>query len=90
MSDGDHKSTEADVTRRAFLRRMAALAFVIPVVSSFTIDAVAHAADEHPHDLNATQPTPNQFFGNQGQAVPNQFFPNQIFPNQYAPNQIPS
>jgi hypothetical protein len=90
MSDGDQGSTDRDVTRRVFLKRMAALAFAVPVVSSFTIDAVAHAVDERPHQVLANQASPQQFFANQGQLVPNQFFANQHFPNQYAPNQIPS
>ena len=96
MDDGDDRSAAAGVSRRAFLRRMAALAFAVPVVSSFTLDSAAHPVGVGPgdaHQFSANQHfpnqiAPNQFFSNQG--VPTNYFPNQTFANQYYPNQLPA
>jgi hypothetical protein len=42
-------------SRRSFIKKMVAAAFVAPVVSSFGLDALASAAPRHP-----TQRLPNQ------------------------------
>ena len=62
---------EDEVGRRAFLVRMAALAFGIPVVSSFALEGVAYAneRDCRQHSGNQTQnpkPVPVGYTGNQG------------------------
>ena len=90
MDDGDDQSAAAGVSRRAFLGRMAALAFAVPVISSFTLDAAAHSGDAHQfaNQHFPNQIAPNQFFANQG--VPTNYFPNQTFANQYYPNQLPA
>jgi hypothetical protein len=63
-------------SRRAFLKRMGVLAFTVPVITSFTLDASAEQVSFE---------SPNQFFPNQ---FPTNFFPNQTFPNQYGPEQL--
>jgi hypothetical protein len=60
-------------SRRSFIKKFAAGAFVAPVIASFALDGMASAA-----------PVPN--LPNQG--LPNQSCPNQILPNQQLPNQI--
>jgi hypothetical protein len=60
-------------SRRSFIKKFAAGAFVAPVIASFALDGMASAA-----------PVPN--LPNQG--VPNQSCPNQILPNQQLPNQM--
>jgi hypothetical protein len=94
MDDGDDRSAAAGVSRRAFLRRMAALAFAVPVISSFTLDSAAHPVGVRPVDAHQfanqympNQITPDKFFSGQ---VPNQYFPNQTFACQYYPNQLPA
>lgn len=76
------------ITRRSFFKKMVAVGFAVPIISSFTLDGVASAVHEHQfHYGNQTQnhyPFPNQFQG----YMPNQTqfpFPNQFqfpFPNQ--------
>ena len=81
----------APPNRRAFIKKMAAVAFVVPAVGVFSMNSVALAAPAHSCG-NQTFPnqTSKQAFPNQ--AFPNQTFPNQIskqsFPNQIFPNQI--
>jgi hypothetical protein len=89
MDDGDDRSAAAGVSRRAFLGRMAALAFAVPVISSFTLDAAAHSVGAHQfaNQYIPNQITPDKFFSGQ---VPNQYFPNQTFACQYYPNQLPA
>lgn len=93
MTGGGSSRPDHDASRRAFLKRMAALAFAAPVVSSFTIDAVAHAGDDgrlRSHQIFPNQIFPNQFFlEGLGESPPTNFFPNQAFPNQIFPNQLP-
>ena len=76
------------VSRRDFIKKMVAVGFAVPIVSSFTLDAVASANPKHM--------PPNQTYSNQTYphprppTLPNQFhFPNQsYFPNQFFPNQF--
>jgi hypothetical protein len=89
---GNNQEPEAgDVSRRAFLKRMAALAFAAPVVASFTIEGIVHAS-ESPHTATfgnqafPNQVMPNQFFAGH---IPTGFFPNEVYANQYYPNQLP-
>lgn len=94
FEDGGQEKPE--VARRDFLKRMAAFAFAVPVISSFTLDAISYAgqtSQAHSNQFfpnqsvaNQEQCFTNQFFGNQG--FPNQSFANQTFPNQYSPNQF--
>jgi hypothetical protein len=81
---------EAEVGRRDFLKRMAALAFAVPVVSSFTLDPASHTQQHNKRLATLTAGNqicfPNQVFSNQTLA----YFPNQTFPNQYTPNQLAS
>jgi len=90
--DSDRSDIPADVAegRRAFLKRMAALAFAAPVVASFTLDGTAFA--NPPHDKHDSH---NQYGQNQTVPVkppPNQYGQNQTVPvnpppNQYGQNQ---
>ncbi len=91
-------------TRRSFLKRMAALGFAIPVISTFALesDAFADGGHHHPNQYQPNQYQPNQYQPNQyepnqyrpnqyqpNQYHPNQYHPNQYHPNQYQPNQLP-
>jgi hypothetical protein len=67
-----------DPSRRRFLQRFVATAFVAPVVASFGLDGIAAATEP-------TQRHPNQRCANQ--TMPNQTIPNQTMPNQTMPNQ---
>jgi hypothetical protein len=85
--------------RRQFLKKLAVGAFIVPVVSSFTLDAAASAAgpksgttQKMPNQLAANQRMPNQRLPNQqttqlSQWAPNQLVPIQQMPNQQMPNQ---
>jgi hypothetical protein len=81
-------------SRRSFIKKFAAGAFVAPVIASFALDGMASAApvpnlpnQGFPNQGFPNQSCPNQIFPNQG--FPNQGFPNQGFPNQGFPNQGP-
>jgi hypothetical protein len=79
-------------SRRNFIKKMAAVAFVAPVVGSFTMDSVAFAgsAPYLPNQTFPNQTTGNQTFPNQttgNQTFPNQRTGNQTFPNQRTGNQ---
>ena len=88
---------DAQADRRAFLKRMAALAFAAPVVSSFVLESAAYAGPSTQHGQNQTNKPcpPNQHGQNQtGQPepVPGQYGQNQTKkpcppPNQYGRNQ---
>jgi hypothetical protein len=69
-------------SRRSFIKKFAAGAFVAPVIASFALDGMASAAPvpNLPNQGFPNQSCPNQTFPNQG--FPNQGFPNQAFPNQ--------
>lgn len=72
------------ITRRNFFKKMIAVGFAVPIVSSFTLDGVAAAGEEH-HFRYGNQTEKQHFpFPNQTQTLfpfPNQFeFP---FPNQF-------
>jgi hypothetical protein len=82
----------ASQNRRAFIKKMAAVAFAVPVVGAFSMESVALAAPGHtfPGQKFPNQTFPNQTFPNQtfpNQTFPNQTFPSQTFPNQTFPNQ---
>jgi hypothetical protein len=93
--DGDEDVVQSDSAgdRRAFLKRMAALAFAAPVISSFVLDSPAFAGghDQHDQHGHGRSGPPNQYDPNQTQKPPpNQYQPNQTVkppPNQYQPNQ---
>jgi hypothetical protein len=74
-------------SRRSFIKKFTAGAFVAPVIASFALDGMASAAPRPnmPNQGFPNQSCPNQNFPNQG--FPNQGFPNQGFPNQLFPNQ---
>jgi hypothetical protein len=59
---GEERMDELGVTRRSFLKRVGAAAFVAPVVVSFGMDGIAEAHSSFP----------NQTFGNQVQNNNNQ------------------
>jgi hypothetical protein len=65
-------------SRRSFIKKFAAGAFIAPVIASFALDGMASAS--------VAPNVPNQNFPNQSCA--NQVFPNQGFPNQGFPNQL--
>jgi hypothetical protein len=80
----EEAARSADLSRRAFLKRMAVVGFAVPIVTSFALDGVA-SAHEHGHDHG------NQGYGNQGygnQSLANQVTEvlddilGQLFPNQ--------
>jgi hypothetical protein len=54
------QDTQGALSRRAFIARMAAVAFAAPAISTFVLEADALAGDGH------------QFCGNQTQVLPNQ------------------
>jgi hypothetical protein len=66
-------------SRRSFIKKFAAGAFVAPVIASFALDGMASAA---PVPNFPNQGFPNQSCGNQG-------FGGQGFPNQGIGNQQP-
>jgi hypothetical protein len=79
-------------SRRSFIKKFAAGAFIAPVIASFALDGMASASPvpNLPNQGFPNQSCPNQVFPNQGfpnQGFPNQGFPNQMFPNQMFPNQ---
>jgi len=85
MTDEDAASS-SELSRRAFLKKMAAVGFAVPIVTSFALDGVASATD-HDHDhRHPNQTYPNQTYPNQ--AIPNQIVElvdrvvDQLFPNQ--------
>jgi hypothetical protein len=59
-------------SRRAFLKKMAAVAFAAPVISSFAMDGVALAGGQY---------HPNQTQGNQTDCYPRQGMPNMTYGN---------
>jgi hypothetical protein len=89
MEDEQVEQTEATMQRRAFFKKMAALAFAVPVVSSFTLEGAAFAS---PRDTDLTQSPSTAYGYNQSRYIaPNQY-PNDdrgryIAPNQYGYNQ---
>jgi hypothetical protein len=66
-------------SRRAFLKKMAAVAFAAPVVSSFAMDSVALAS-------GSGQYTPNQTDCGPGQYQPNGSYPRPKYPTGYFGN----
>jgi len=50
------------ITRRSFIKKMIAAGFAVPIVSSFTLDGVASAENEHyfRHGNQTHYPFPNQ------------------------------
>ena len=64
--------TAEELSRRNFLKRMAAVGFAVPIVTSFALDGVASAEGHH----NRV----NQANSNQGSllGLPNQVWPNQL------------
>jgi len=72
--------------RRRFLLKMAAVAFAVPVVSSFTLDALSYGAESSAQPKLSNQSFPNQAYPNQV-TLPKQHLPNQV-PSQQFPNQI--
>lgn len=74
-------------SRRSFIKKFAAGAFVAPVIASFALDGMASASPvpNLPNQGFPNQTSPNQGFPNQSCA--NQGFPNQGFPNQLLGNQ---
>jgi hypothetical protein len=85
----EEAARSADLSRRAFLKRMAVVGFAVPIVTSFALDGVA-SAHEHGHD-HGNQGYGNQGYGNQGygnQSLANQVTEvlddilGQLFPNQ--------
>ncbi len=69
-------------SRRSFIKKFAAGAFMAPVIASFALDGMASAS---PLPTFPNQGFPNQSCANQ--VLPNQGFPNQDFPNQMFGNQ---
>ena len=84
--DRGNETDGNEVDRRAFLKKMAAIAFVAPVISSFTLDAAA-AADSlhHPNQFRPNQYIANQYVSNVFD--PDHFHPNMFHPNMHHPNQ---
>jgi hypothetical protein len=50
---------EDEIGRRKFLKRMAAFAFAVPVVSSFVLDDVASGTNNYGYYPNMTHPEPH-------------------------------
>jgi hypothetical protein len=65
MTD-DNAPASKDLSRRAFLKRMAAVGFAVPIVSSFALDGVGSAVPvgDHSHG-NQTHQQHQQTFANQ-------------------------
>jgi hypothetical protein len=66
---------DVPASRRDFLKRMATVAFAVPVIGTFTMDAVAMAGTTTKRRRKPHLTMPNQ-------THPNQTHPNQCFPNQ--------
>ena len=81
MSDREEGQTSG-MNRADFVKRLAAGAFAVPVITSFAMDGLAQAA---PRQQSPNQAYPNQTYPNQ--TYPNQTYPNQTYPNQSYPNQ---
>jgi hypothetical protein len=79
--------------RRQFLKKVAIGAFILPVISSFTLDADAAGPQsgtnqQLPNQFPTQQQMPNQAMPYQpSQQMPNQQMPNQVPPSQQMPNQ---
>jgi hypothetical protein len=73
MEDREQDKQDA-LSRRAFIARMAALAFAAPVISTFVLEADALAGDGHQFCGNQTQYVTNQtqYVSNQTQCPPGQ------------------
>jgi hypothetical protein len=95
MDDPGSEERPASEGRRQFLKKLAVGAFILPVISSFTLDASTFAAgpksgtnQQMPNQIPTQQQMPNQAMPNQpNQQMPNQQMPNQIPPSQQMPNQ---
>jgi len=84
--DGEEFSAP-ESSRREFITRYGAMAFVAPVIASFTLDGFARDKDQHGHHPrhgNPNQCQPNQSVGDQV----NQGYPNQCQPNQSVGDQV--
>jgi hypothetical protein len=69
MADEDGTGS-AEVSRRAFLKKMAMVGFAVPIVTSFALDGVASAEVVYQKHIHANQTFPNQLLP--VQALPNQ------------------
>ena len=93
----DDEHLEVTLARRAFFKKMAALAFAVPVVSSFTLETGAFATTRDKpdglttHGYNQTiEPFPGLFGYNQtieNWPPPEPYPLSDIFPGQYGYNQ---
>jgi hypothetical protein len=79
----DDATGSTELSRRAFLKKMAAVGFAVPIVTSFALDGVAAAT---PDKIDHDHRFPNSTLANQ--SIPNQVtealdeFLEQFFPNQ--------
>jgi|HubBroStandDraft_1064217.scaffolds.fasta_scaffold521351_1 hypothetical protein len=89
MSD-DKTTGPKGLSRRAFLKRMAAVGFAVPVVTSFALDGVASSTDDWSRSRFGNQSFSNQRFGNQTfgnqPGTPNPNHPNSEFPSHPFPS----
>ncbi len=65
MTD-EEAAVSKELSRRAFLKKMAAVGFAVPVVTSFALDGIASASGDKGnefdhHHPNMSQSNPNQF-----------------------------
>jgi len=78
MTD-EEAAVSKELSRRAFLKRMAAVGFAVPVVTSFALDGIASAGGEyHHHHANMTEVPPNQLLY-EVEEILEEFLPNQNF-----------
>jgi len=85
------------VTRRDFFKKMLAVGFAVPLVTSFALDGVASADQSQEWNSRfGNQTFGNQTFGNQDHDHDDDFdhdrhrFPNQTFGNQFHRHQFPN
>jgi len=80
MTDEDLEAFGA--TRRDFFKKMLALGFAVPVISSFALDGVASAGEWPPSYGNQTYGNQSNFGDHDHDDRHRHHFPNQYHPNQ--------
>ena len=78
----EEAAVSKELSRRAFLKKMAAVGFAVPVVTSFALDGIASASGEkenfYHHHANMTELSPNQLLY-EVEEILDEFLPNQVF-----------
>jgi hypothetical protein len=73
MSEQDEVLNGVELSRRSFMKKLIAVGFAVPVISSFALDGIAGASNEigsFPHSTgNITTPTGGQGLGIFGDSI---------------------